>query len=209
MRSPHRRQEAGAIPLQRGFSSWLRFFRNTNCTKIRQKYSDCFHLCSDSGDIAVRKFPGFVDMFAHTDFPGRQAGSGGDKKRRKEGEVSEEEEERGKRKEERGKRKEERSHAEVSGKIVRRDSGRSCRSVWKSRAEASGRSCRSVWKSRAEAFGKALRRAVCAQRRPQHEASERRPEPQSGRFFRKFILPFRILGLSLCALETIRALFGV
>lgn len=156
-------------------------------------------MCSDSGDIAVRKFPGFVDMFAHTDFPGRQAGSGGDKKRRKEGEVSEEvseeeeEEERG-----RGKRKE----------AMRRYPGRSCGGIREDRAEASGkaaqrhsgRPCRGIREGPAEG---------CAQRRPQHEASERRPEPQSGRFFRKFILPFRILGLSLCALGTIRALFGV
>ena len=100
-------------------------------------------MCSDSGDIAVRKFPGFVDMFAHTDFPGRQAGSGGDKKRRKEGEVSEEEEE-----EERGKKpcggiREDR--AEGFGKIVQK------------RLEKPRRGIR---EGHAEVFGKALRRAV-------------------------------------------------
>ena len=96
-------------------------------------------MCSDSGDIAVRKFPGFVDMFAHTDFPGRQAGSGGDKKRRKEGEA--EEEERGKKP--CGGIREDR--AEGFGKIVQK------------RLEKPRRGIR---EGHAEVFGKALRRAV-------------------------------------------------
>ena len=98
-------------------------------------------MCSDSGDIAVRKFPGFVDMFAHTDFPGRQAGSGGDKKRRKEGEVSEEEEESGQKP--CGGIREDR--AEGFGKIVQK------------RLEKPRRGIR---EGHAEVFGKALRRAV-------------------------------------------------
>ena len=113
-------------------------------------------MCSDSGDIAVRKFPGFVDMFAHTDFPGRQAGSGGDKKRRKEGEVSEEEEERGKKP--CGGIREDR--AEGFGKIVQKRLEKPRRGIRKIVQKRLEKPRRGIREGHAEVFGKALRRAV-------------------------------------------------